>query len=58
MRVASLAAFILVGVLMAWVTRAAGLSAAVGYALAFAVALVVAWVIERFLLPRRKRPRV
>ena len=55
MRVATLVVFVLVGVLVAWLTRTMGMSAVTGYALAVACALLVAWIVERFLLPRRRR---
>ncbi|MGH7710001.1 MAG: hypothetical protein ACREOG_01885 [Gemmatimonadaceae bacterium] len=58
MRVASLVVFVLIGVLVAWLTRSMGMSAVAGYVVAFLCALLLAWIVERFLLPRRTRPRV
>ena len=58
MRVATLVVFLLVGVLVAWLTRVTGMSALAGYAVALGCALLVAWIVERFLLPRRRRTGV
>ncbi|HJU73103.1 MAG TPA: hypothetical protein VJ717_05105 [Gemmatimonadaceae bacterium] len=58
MRVATLVVFVLVGVLVGWLTRSLGMSALAGYGLAVACALVVAWIVERYLLPRRRRTGV
>lgn len=58
MRVATLVVFLLVGVLVGWLTRSMGMSTVVGYAVALGCALVVAWIVERFLLPRRRRTGV
>jgi hypothetical protein len=55
-RVISLVIFVVIGVTVAFITRSAGLNPVVGYLIAFLAALAAAYLIERLIAVRTKRP--
>ncbi|MEW5916919.1 MAG: hypothetical protein AB1762_10960 [Gemmatimonadota bacterium] len=56
MRVISLVVFVVIGALVAFLTRASSLNPIVGYLIAFLAALAAAFFIERLVAARTKRP--